>query len=154
MSKKGTSQIEYPRFVIDSLGNKIIEMTIEQAQKLDNNSEVLILYQKLNSQSQKSDSVCIKVIGQKDEVISSQKVLISNLNRSLTTKEEEIKILQEEIRNHESIEKNLTSQVENREGVIKEKDKQIRKMKLKMILGGAAGAAVISGLLFIVLLAP
>ena len=43
--------LDYPRYEVDSLGQKVIVMTIEQAMKLDNNSELLTLFEKLNSQN-------------------------------------------------------------------------------------------------------
>lgn len=145
-------QIKYPRFSVDSLGQKIVELTVEQAQKLDNNSEVLILFQKLASEYRKSDSVCVKVINDKEKVITSQKVLIGNLNETVKTQNEMISTLQSEVNQHEEKAKILQLEVDNRQGVIKEKDKQIKKMKLKMIFGGGLGAAIITGLLIAVLL--
>ena len=146
------SQIDYPRYEIDSLGQKVIVMTIEQAQSLDNNSEMLSLFEKLNTQIGSYDSVCVKVINDKDLVISSQKLQISKLKETLNNKDEQIKTLQNEIKEHENREKILQGEVDNRQGVIDEKDKKIKKMRLKMILGGGAGAAIIGGLLFIILL--
>jgi uncharacterized protein (DUF3084 family) len=146
------SQIDYPKYEVDSLGQKVIVMTIEQAQSLDNNSEMLSLFEKLNTQIGSYDSVCVKVINDKDLVISSQKIQISKLKETLNNKDEQIKTLQSEIKEHENKEKILQDQVDNRQEVITEKDKKIKKMKLKMILGGGAGAAIIGGLLFIILL--
>jgi len=148
------SQIDYPRYEVDSLGQKVVVMTIEQAQSLDNNSEMLSLFEKLNSQIGSYDSICIKVISDKDVVISDQKLQISNLKESLNTKDKKISALQNEIKEHEKKEKVLQEQIDNRQQVIDEKDKKINKMRLKMILGGGAGAAIIGGLLFIILLVP
>lgn len=145
-------QIKYPRFSVDSLGQKIVELTIEQAQKLDNNSEMLLLVQRLNLEIMKSDSVCLKVIGDKENVITSQKVLITNLNKTIKVQDEMLKNLQTEITNHEQKEKVLENEVKNRQEVIELKDKRIRKMKLKMIFGGGVGAAIIAGLLVLVLI--
>lgn len=148
------SQIDYPKYEVDSLGQKVIVMTIEQAQSLDNNSEMLSLFEKLNSQIGSYDSVCVKVINDKDVVISSQKLQVSKLKESLNNKDEQITALQGEIKQHEVKEKILQDQVDNRQQVIGEKDKQIKKMKLKMILGGGVGAAIIGSLLFVILLVP
>ena len=35
------AQIQYPKFEIDSLGQKVVVMTIPQAMKLNNNSNIL-----------------------------------------------------------------------------------------------------------------
>jgi uncharacterized protein (DUF3084 family) len=150
--KVSNAQIDYPRYEIDSLGEKVIVMTIEQAQSLDNNSDMLILVQKLNIQLKNSDSICVKVINDKDLVIATQKIQVSGLKESLNNKDSQIKALQGEIKDHELKEGVLQDEVDNREVVITEKNKQIKKMKLKMIFGGGIGAAIIGGLLFIILL--
>ena len=38
-----SQEIEYPRYQVDSLGQSVVVMTIEQAQTLDNNSDLLEL---------------------------------------------------------------------------------------------------------------
>ena len=150
--KISNAQIDYPRYEVDSLGEKVIVMTIEQAQSLDNNSDMLILVQKLNMQLKNSDSICLKVINDKDLVIAKQKIQVSGLKESLDNKDNQIRILQNEIRDHELKENLLKGQIDNRQQIIGEKDKQIKKMKLKMIFGGGVGAVIIGGLLFIILL--
>ena len=149
--KISNAQINYPRYEVDSTGQKVIVMTIEQAQSLDNNSEMLSLFEKLNTQIGSYDSICVKVVNEKDLVIAKQKIQITALKESLNNKDSQIKALQGEIRDRELIEDVLQVEVDNRGDVIIEKNKQIKKMKLKMIFGGGVGAAIIGGLLFIIL---
>jgi hypothetical protein len=52
-----SAQIDYPKYSVDSLGQKIVLLTIDQAMRLDNNSELLGLFEKLNSQISDYDSV-------------------------------------------------------------------------------------------------
>jgi hypothetical protein len=59
-------------------------MTIAQAMKLDNNTELLGLFEELGVEMGNFDRVYIKVISDKDVVISKQKVEISNLKKILT----------------------------------------------------------------------
>ncbi len=139
--------IEYPKFEIDSNGQQVVVMTIEQAQALDNNSELLSLFEKLNSQMADYDSVCVKVINDKDNVIASQKLEISNLKKTINNKDQQISALQGEIAGYLKKIIILEGQVENRQQVILEKDKQIRKMKTKMIFGGVGGGLAIIGLI-------
>lgn len=153
ISNTMTSQIQYPRFATDSLGQKIIEMTIEQAQKLDNNSEMLELVKKLNSQMVESDSICLKVVSENEKVIALQKIQVSKLQESLSTKDDIIKTLQKEIKEHEMKEGVLEKQVDNRQEVIKEKDKQIKSMKRKLLFSRIAGGVITTGLLILILLA-
>jgi uncharacterized protein (DUF3084 family) len=115
--------------------------------KLDNNSELLTLFEKLNSQLGEYDSTCIKVINDKEKVISIQTVEISKLKESLNIKDEQIASLQHRIAEYIVNIGILQDQVKNREDVISEKDKQIRGLKTKMIFGGIGSGAAIVGLI-------
>ena len=139
--------IDYPRYEVDSLGQKVVVMTIQQAQTLDNNSELLSLFEKLNSQMVDYDSVCVKVINDKDNVIASQKMEISNLKKTIDNKDQQIVALQSEISGYLKKILILEEQVNNRQSVIDQKDKQIRRMKTKMIVGGVGGGLAIIGLI-------
>ena len=140
------SQIDYPQYTIDSLGQNVIIMTIPQAMRLDNNSELLNLFEKLNSQLGEYDSICIKVITDKEKVISVQKLEILKLKESLTNKDIQIKNLQDQIAKYVIRVGILEQEVENRQSVISEKDLQIRGLKTKMIFGGIGGGVAIIGL--------
>ena len=144
-SSVSAQTIDYPRYEVDSLGQKVVVMTIEQAMKLDNNSELLTLFEKLNSQLGEYDSICIKVINDKEKVISIQTVEISKLKESLNIKDEQIASLQYRIAEYIVNIGILQDQVKNREDVISEKDKQIRGLKIKMMVTGIGGGAAIIG---------
>lgn len=146
-SSVSAQTIDYPRYEVDSLGQKVVVMTIEQAMKLDNNSELLTLFEKLNSQLGEYDSICIKVINDKEKVISIQTVEISKLKESLNIKDEQIASLQHRIAEYIVNIGILQDQVKNREDVISEKDKQIRGLKTKMIFGGIGSGVAIVGLI-------
>lgn len=141
------SQIDYPRYEVDSLGQTVVVMTIEQAQKLDNNSELLSLFEKLNAQMLDYDSVCIRVINDKEYVISTQKLEISKLKESIDLKDEKIITLQKEIEEHNKKVNLLEQQLLNRNDLIKVKDEEIRRLKIKMAVGGSASGLAIIGLI-------
>jgi uncharacterized protein (DUF3084 family) len=147
-----SQNIDYPKFEIDSLGQQVVVMTIEQAQALDNNSELLLLFEKLNSQMTDYDSVCVKVINDKDNVIASQKMEISNLKKSLENKDDQITSLQGEISGYVKKISILELEVQNRQNLVDVKDKQIKRLKTKMILGGAGGGLAIIGLILGIIL--
>lgn len=137
------SQIDYPKYQIDSLGQKVVVLTIEQAQRLDNNSDLLSLFEKLNTQIGEYDSICLKVINDKDLVIAKQKVEVSSLNRYLENKDNQILILKKTIEEYKFGEKNLSDQILIKDGIIGEKDSQIRKIKWKSIgIGSTVGILV------------
>ena len=133
------SQNEYPKFEVDSLGQKLVVMTIEQAQKLDNNSELLGMFEKLNQQMSGYDSVCMQVVNDKEVVISEQKVLISELYNNIDIKSKEIKTLQKEVSEYKLREDLANEQLINLKGQIEIKDDQIKKLKTKMFIGGGVG---------------
>lgn len=144
-------KIEYPRYDVDSLGNTVVIMTVEQAQKLDNSVELLLLLEKLNSQSQDYDIICIKTINDLNNVISIQKIEISKLKEYLKNKDEQILTLLSEASAYEKKVNILEQEVSNRQGVIDEKDKQIKNLKTKIIIGGVGGGVAITGLILFIL---
>lgn len=138
---------DYPRYEVDSLGQKVVVMTIEQAQKLDNNSELLELFEQLNTQIGSYDSICIQTINAKDVVISEQKVLIEQLKSSLDTKDSAIVNLQNQVTKYQVNEVILNDQITNLNNQIKLKDDKIKDQKTKMIIGGSIGGVSIIGLI-------
>lgn len=141
-----SAQIDYPHYEKDSLDQQVVVMTIAQAMKLDNNSELLGLFEKLNSQLGEYDSICIKVINDKEKIISVQKLEISSLKEALSNKDAQITNLQKQVALYIDRVGILEDQVENREAVISEKNLQIRGLKTKMIFGGIGGGVAIIGL--------
>ena len=151
-SQYSQPKIDYPRFEIDSLGQQVLVMTIEQAQNLDNGTDLLVLLEKQNTQMVQYDSVCVKVINDKEQVIASQKMEIAKLKESINNKDLQIKSLQGEVASYLKKILILEDQVDNRQQVIDEKNLQLRKMKTKMIVGGLGGGVAIIGLILGLLL--
>ena len=151
MFSQVTQEIKYPRFEKDSLGQKVIIMTIPQAMKLNNNSNILEKFEKLQAEMQDYENICVKVINEKDEVIAKLDFVITKQDQQLLEKDGKIKALQGEILAW--MEKNnvLEKQLANRQQVIDEKDKQLRRLKTKMVVTGIGGSVVIVGLLLSVL---
>jgi hypothetical protein len=144
-------KIEYPRYVVDSTGQKVVQMTISQAMKLDNNTELLGLFEELGVEMGSFDRVYIKVISDKDVVISKQKVEIRNLKENTDIKSKEIVVLQNE--SFAYVKKIVL--LEDQLGIKKEEtgilNKQIVKLKTKMVVGGLVGGAIITGLTYLLL---
>jgi len=139
-----SNPIEYPKYDTDSNGQQVLVMTIQQAQALDNSTDLLALLEKLNTQMSDYDSICVKVINDKEVVIASQKIEISKLKQSLDNKDEQIKSLQGEVASYLKKILILEDQLANRQKVIDEKNIQLRKAKTKMIFGGIGGSVIIS----------
>lgn len=146
-----TQPIKYPRFEVDSLGQKVVIMTIPQAMKLNNNSNILEKFEKLQAEMKDYEDICIKVINDKDQVIAKLDVVIAKQDGQLVTKDEKINALQGEILDWMKKTGALEAQLANRLQVIDEKDKQLKRLKTKMVITGVGGSVVIVGLLLGVL---
>ena len=86
MFSQVTQKIKYPRFEVDSLGQKVIVMTIPQAMKLNNNSNILEKFEQLQAEMQDYENICVKVINEKDEVIAKLDVVITKQDSQLVKK--------------------------------------------------------------------
>lgn len=144
-------KIEYPRYEVDSLGQKIVTMTIQQAMKLDNDSELLSLFKKEALQMNDYQNICIKVISDKDDVIAKLNISIGRLDNQLTTKDQKITTLQNEILEYVKNNGILQAQVDNRQKDIDEKNTQLRKLKTKMVIGGGLGGMAVVSLLLVII---
>ena len=151
MFSQVTPKIKYPRFEVDSLGQKVVIMTIPQALKLNNNSNILGKFELLQAEMQDYENICLKVINEKDEVIAKLDVVITKQDGQLLVKDEKIKALQGEIIGWMQANKVLETEVANRQKVIDEKNKQLSRLKTKMVVGGIGGSVVIIGLVLSVL---
>jgi hypothetical protein len=143
MFSQVTPEIKYPRYEVDSLGQKVIIMTIPQAMKLNNNSNILDKFEKLQAEMRDYENICVKVINEKDEAIAKLDIVITKQDGQLVIKDDKIKALQGEILGWMEKNRILQAQVDNRQQVIDEKDKQLKRLKFKMVVGGVGGAAII-----------
>lgn len=141
-----TSAIKYPKFEVDSLGQKVIVMTIPQAMKLNNNSDLLEKFEAQDIKIKEYETLCVKVISEKDDVILKLNVTIGKQDGQLLVKDEKIKSLQGEILSWMEKNKVLETQLINRQQVIDEKNKQLSRLKTKMIIGGGLGSLALIGL--------
>lgn len=152
LSMNAYAQVEYPRYEKDSSGQTIVLLTLEQAQALDNSTDLLALFEKLNSQITNYDSVCIKVVADKDKVISEQTVQISQLKENLKIKDQQIANLQATIAKKDEVIENLKKEVKNGEETVAANKSEIKRLKGKMVLGGSLGGIAIVGLILGILL--
>jgi chromosome segregation ATPase len=143
------NKIEYPRIEKDAFGETVVIMTVPQAQKLDNDSDLLILYKQLNEECALRDQLCIQVVNDKDKVIASQTVEIKKLEEYADTKESQIVTLQNEINEYKNNISILKAQIDNRQSTISEKDLQIGILKSRFKWGGIGAGTIIAALTFL-----
>ena len=148
----GFSQTDYPRFATDSLGQAIVMMTVEQAQSLDNNTDLLRLFEKLDTQLGDYDEACIQVISQKDVVIASQDIQIKTLKESLLNKDDQIVKLQKEVFLNEGKISSFEIELKKKNEEIELHKDEIKRVKTNAILGGGISAVGLIGLLIALIL--
>ena len=128
---------DYPRYEINANGLKVIVMTIDQAQKLDNNSDLLEVFKKLNSNIDSINIINLKVIDDKNNVISLLELKISKIGESNRLNYESMIYLQKQIDIYKNNEIILNKMIVNKEGVISQKDVDIKliKKRSRFIIG-------------------
>jgi hypothetical protein len=139
-------QIEYPKFEVDSLGQKVIIMTIPQAMHLNNNSNILEKFEKLAEEMKDYETLTLKVIDEKNKAITKLDIVVKKLDGQILVKDDKIKALQGEILAWMQKNKILETEIVNRQKVIDEKNSQLSRLKTKMVVGGIGGSVVIIGL--------
>ncbi len=142
-----TTEIKYPKFEVDSLGQKVIVMTIPQAMKLNNNTDLLNKFEAQGIKMKEYETLCVRVISEKDVVIAKLNATIVKQEDQLSEKDGKIKALQGEILGWMERNKVLELQLANRNQIIDEKNKQLSTLKTKMIIGGGLGSLALIGLI-------
>jgi len=142
------AQTEYPKFETDSAGHALVVLTIEQAQALDNNTDLLQLFEKLDGQIGAYDSVCLQVVNQKDSVIGKQSVQINKLKESQLVKDSSIRELQKKIDLQSGLISSYLQTIKNKDAEISLHVKEIKKVQKNYFIGGGISGIVLSVILF------
>jgi hypothetical protein len=148
----GSAQSGYPKFDTDSSGQQVVIMTLEQAQALDNSTDLLEMFEQLNSQIGSYDSVCLKVVNEKEIVISTQTVQINTLKQDLLTKDNKIANLKDQIKENETSIGNLKEKIKNKDEEIGLHKKEIGRSKRNYAIGGGV-VGIIAGLILGIIIA-
>jgi peptidoglycan hydrolase CwlO-like protein len=147
------SQTDYPRIETDSLGKKLVVMTIEQAQKIDNNLEILQLMEKAQLECDSLNMSYIRVIDNQGKQISLLELDIKHLKEQLNSKDEQITNLQTRLSNSETTNKLCEEQKLNYEKQVDILKDEVRKQKNHKIIGFiVGGVGTLGGILLAILL--
>jgi len=145
------AQTEYPKFDTDSSGHKLVVLTMEQAQALDNSTDLLQLFEKLDGQIGTYDSVCLQVVNQKDSVIVKQTVQINKLKESQVVKDSSIIELKKKINLQVGIIASYVQTLKNKDEEIGLHKQEIKKVQKNYFIGGGVTGAILTTLLFVLL---
>lgn len=144
--------IEYPRIETDSLGNKILLMTIEQAQKIDNNLELLQLFEKQGVQCDSLNTAYIKVIDNLNNQVRLLELDVKTLKEQINDKDKQIANLQKQLTNEKTSNNLCEEQKNNKDEEIKLLKKEVKKQKTQKIVGFiVGGVGVIGGIILAIL---
>ena len=144
---------DYPRIETDSLRKKVVVMTIEQAQKIDNNLEILQLMEKAQLECDSLNLSYIRVIDNQGKQISLLELDIKHLKEQLNSKDEQITNLQTRLSNSETANKLCEEQKLNYEKQVDILKDEVRKQKNHKIIGFiVGGAGTLGGILLAILL--
>ena len=145
-------QEDYPRIETDSTGQVIVLLTLEQAQKLDNSTDLLILLERLDTEVTEGDIILLRIISEKDQIIQIQEVQIKKLEEFADNKDSVISNLNGLILIKDGIIQNKEKDNKIVEEQLKESKEEIKDLKTKMFFGGTIGSAAITALLFLLIL--
>lgn len=130
---------EYPRIETDSLGHKFIVMTIEQAQKIDNNFELLSLLKKQGSECDSLNLSYLKVIDNYGRQVSLFELDIKTIKEKVDDKDRQLINLNEQLTNMIRTDSLCEQQKLNNDEEIKVLKKEIKTQKIKKLIGYGVG---------------
>ena len=146
------SQTEYPKIQTDSSGMTLVIMTVEQAQELDNATDLLELLEKANAKIADLDSMFIRVVAENERVIAEQALLVKDLKKQSEIKEMRIATLLSEVSTYQSKAENLEKDIKNLEKQNQERDKEIKRLNFKVLINKSFGAAAMVAVALIAIL--
>lgn len=143
--------IEYPRIETDSLGRRVVVMTIEQAQKIDNNFEILSLLTKQGSECDSLNNAYLKVIDTQGKQVAILELDVKKLKEQITDKDKQIANLQTQLANETKSNSLCEVQKKNDKAEIDLLKGEVKKQKRQKVFGFIVGVAgVIGGVLLII----
>ena len=128
---------------IDSNGNQIIILTIDEVRDIDYKLDIL---DKLLNSVSDLDSAFVQLIRDKDNTIELQNDKISKFEELNNIKSEQIENLNEQIKNYKYKEITYLEELENNKKEINLHIEEIRNQKNKRLLQGIGSGIIISGL--------
>ena len=137
------SQTSYPRIERDSVGNKILVMTISQAQKIDNNLE---LYKLLSLEGDECDSLnvsYVKVIDELNKQVTLFTIDVNALKGQINEKDQQISNLQTQLKNITESNQLCNAQKVDDQKQIDILNKEIKRQKFRKVLGFIVGGAAL-----------
>lgn len=138
-----SAQTELPRYLIENGDTIGVIISVEQAQKLDNNSELLELFKKLRIDCDNLDTHYVQVINSLNEQVALLKVNVSELEGQSSSLSSWNESLKEQLKNSEKSNKLCNEELENKDQEIKVLKGELRRQKIKKVVSVAGNVALI-----------
>ena len=132
---------EYPKIELNQRGEKVVVFTLSQAQKIDNDLEILSLLEKSKIQCDSLNLSYIRVIDSQNHQIVLFEKSVSELKSHIRDKDSQIDNLSTQIKNLEESNKICDEQKCIKDKQISGLKKDLKKEKIKKWLFGGAGIA-------------
>lgn len=140
----------YPRFETDSSGRKLLVMTYEQAQKIDNAFELLSLLEKAGAECDSLSLSYVRVIDEYKHQVSLLNMDITLYKNQITDKDGQIVNLQQRLANCETNVATCDQQIEVRNKQIGLLENEVKTLKRKRNIAYGVGiGGIIGGILLI-----
>ena len=144
---------DYPRIETDSTGKKLVVMTYEQAQKIDNAFELLTLLEKAGAECDSLTLSYVKVIDGLNQQVTLLEGDIKLHKNQLLDKDDQIYNLQQRLKNSETNVSTCEQQISTKNEQIDLLNKEIKTLKRKRNIAYGAGVlGIISGILLVLVL--
>lgn len=140
----------YPIIETDSTGRKLVVMTYEQAQKVDNAFELIILLEKAGAECDSLTLSYVKVIDGLKRQVSLLETDVTLYKGQVLDKDRQISNIQQQLNNCEESKLACDSQITIRDNQIKLLNNEIKTLKTKRNIAYGVGiAGVIGGILLV-----
>lgn len=142
----------YPKIEKDSLGNKFVIMTYEQAQKIDNAFELVALLEKAGAECDSLSLSYVKVISKLEKQVSQLETDLKLYKGQVIDKDNQIENLTQRLKNTEDDAKLCNDQISIRDKQIVLLNDEIKSLKTKRNIAYGVGiGGTILGILVAIL---
>ena len=133
---------EYPKIELNQKGEKVVVFTLSQAQKIDNDLEILSLLEKSKIQCDSLSLSYIRIVDEQNHQIVLLEKNVSELNLQVRDKDSQIDNLSTQVKNLEESNKICEEQKCIKDKQMDGLKRDLKKEKIKKWLFGGAGLAV------------
>jgi hypothetical protein len=143
ISLKSQTTGNYPFFYIKGYDTLGVVFSVEQAQKIDNDYQLLSLLKKSKIQSDSLSNAYITIVNSMGQQIAELKLKISTLEEKMLLKDSEINNLKDQIELYKRDIALAGEQSANKDKIITNYKKENRKLKFQKFFGFTVGGAAL-----------